>query len=440
MDSSQLTRLRHEAANVYLARNKTVDASLLTMQNMQKASFAGTARFNSQLYYKGTPIVNPIVYDSGSCPQHHSFSQGYTPLDKLSQQESIANERGGAALCGDADYSTAPSGIQLKNCSTISTIMTSYNNNTPQVSIVPFVAPVIRFPKLSNIDSLYFNGFSFLELSADPRDYSNTKDFTIEFFIRPGSSFHPSQYIFYIYEDFSTYPPSDSPGDSAADTYRFIGTLVQPISNEPDGPYTFNVQLSTFEPFSFGEFNKDTWYHVAIERYGTLINYFQNGNYMGTKVIGENIPSTNTVNSPPVYNKYMNSSAILGAPYGGPDPTVAGANCFTGHISNFRWTKGVTLYSKHMFSNYMNPNDYRDTTLFNQYVFSVPLPPFTDNSSISMWSYELPYVSVLLLASSYATVIKNSCSPPAYHVNSVSITDGNTIDTTNYDLVVKVTI
>jgi len=316
--------------------------------------------------------------------------------------------------------------------------MTSYNNNTPQVSLTPFSPVVIRFPKVNNINSIYFGGYSFLKLSTDPKNYTGSTDFTIEFFIRPGISTQTNQYIFYVNQDFGTYPPSDSPGDSGADTYRFIGKLVQPISSEPNGPYSFNVKVSTFQPFTFGQFNKDEWYHVAIERYGTEINYFQNGTYMGTTVVGLNIPSTNTVNTPHIYNKYLNSSAILGAPYGGPLSTVGGANCFTGYISNFRWTKGVTLYSKNMFSNYGKTN--AETALFNPYSFVVPMPQFTDNSVVTPWSFQLPYVSVLLLASSNDTLIKNSCSPHGFHIDSVSITDGNTIDDTNYESVVQAII
>lgn len=131
MDSSQLTRLKNEAANIYLARNKTVDSSLLTFKNQQKAAYAGTARFNTSPYYKGNPTQNPILYDISSCPINHSFKDGYTSIPELSQQESIAMEKGGAAICGDADYSKVSPGIYLKTLSTCNMILTSYDNNTP---------------------------------------------------------------------------------------------------------------------------------------------------------------------------------------------------------------------------------------------------------------------------------------------------------------------
>ena len=131
MDSSQLTRLRNEAANVYLSRNKTVDSSFLTFKNQQLAAYAGTSRFKTPSYYKGNPTVNPILYDISSCPIDHSFTDGYTSVQKRSQHESIANEKAGAAICCDSDYSTAPPGISLLSPTMCSTILTSYNNNIP---------------------------------------------------------------------------------------------------------------------------------------------------------------------------------------------------------------------------------------------------------------------------------------------------------------------
>ena len=131
MDSSQLTRLRQEAANQYLARNKTVDSSFLTFKKLQSASYDGAARFKTPAYYNGNPLVNPIVYDKGSCPIDHSFTQGYTNVTNISQQESIALAKGGAAICCGPDYSTGPPGIMLLNPAMCSTIKTSYNNNTP---------------------------------------------------------------------------------------------------------------------------------------------------------------------------------------------------------------------------------------------------------------------------------------------------------------------
>jgi len=119
MDSSQYIRLKQEAANVYLARNKPVDASFLTMQRQQKAAYAGSS------------AAYTVVYDKGACPIDHDFTQGYIPTNNLSQQESQATCAAGAVLCCNPDYSVLSPGLTLKNCSTVSTIRTSFNNNTP---------------------------------------------------------------------------------------------------------------------------------------------------------------------------------------------------------------------------------------------------------------------------------------------------------------------
>lgn len=136
MDSSQYIRLKQEAANQYISRSKTVDSSFLTMQNQQKAAYAGSVA-KTQLYFKGTPVVNPILYDISSCPINHTFINGYANSEKLSQQESRVSQMAGAVLCGQADYSTAPHGMQLLNCKTVSTILTSFNNNTPAPGVWP---------------------------------------------------------------------------------------------------------------------------------------------------------------------------------------------------------------------------------------------------------------------------------------------------------------
>jgi hypothetical protein len=130
MDSSQLTRLRQEASNHYVSRNKTVDSSLLTFKKQQSASYAGSARFKTPPYYNGSLTVNPILYDKDSCPKNHPFTNGYATVTNISQG-SLALEKGGAAICCGPDYSTAPPGIMLLNPAMCSTIRTSYNNNTP---------------------------------------------------------------------------------------------------------------------------------------------------------------------------------------------------------------------------------------------------------------------------------------------------------------------
>jgi len=126
MDYSQYLRLKQEAANVYVARNKTVDASFLTMQKQQKAAHSGYADIQAIPYYNGAPVVNPIQYDRNSCPIKRPFTQGFTATNRLSQQQDVAFRKAGCAVCSDADYSTAPPGLQLKNCSEVGTILNEY--------------------------------------------------------------------------------------------------------------------------------------------------------------------------------------------------------------------------------------------------------------------------------------------------------------------------
>jgi hypothetical protein len=129
MDYSQYVRLKQEAANVYIARNKPVDASFLTMQKQQKASYSGSSLEHAKIYFNGQPVVNQIAYDKGSCPKDHEFTQGYISTNPLAQQQAHADRAAGAVLCGNPDYSVLSPGLMLKNPNEVSTILTSFDNN-----------------------------------------------------------------------------------------------------------------------------------------------------------------------------------------------------------------------------------------------------------------------------------------------------------------------
>ena len=133
MDFSQYIRLKNEAANVYVARTKTVDASFLSFQRRNKAAYAGYANIQAIPYYNGAPVVNPIINDSNSCPANHQFTEGHTTVNKLSQHEDLAIRKAGLPTCNacGVNYATASPGIQLKNQQECSTILTQYNNLTP---------------------------------------------------------------------------------------------------------------------------------------------------------------------------------------------------------------------------------------------------------------------------------------------------------------------
>ena len=131
MDYSQYLRIKNEAANVYVARSKTVDSSFLTHQKRQRAAYSGYNTIQSIPYYNGAPVVNNSVFDTSNLasPKDHQFTQGFTATNRLSQQEDQAFRKGGAAVCGDPSYSILSPGIQLQNSDAVNTILTSFSNS-----------------------------------------------------------------------------------------------------------------------------------------------------------------------------------------------------------------------------------------------------------------------------------------------------------------------
>ena len=395
MDSSQLTRLRHEAANTYISRNKTVDSSFLTFQNQQRAAYAGSARFKTPPYYNGNPTVNPIVYDPSACALTHSFKDGYANLPN-SQHQSLVLERGGAAICGDADYSTAPPGIFLLNPSTCSTILSSYNNNAFIPSIPPFVVEVPRYVFPTFLPSIYFSGNSFLQCSTDTV-YSGSSDFTIEFYVNPSVSSSSSQTLLYI-------------GIPAiANTYKTIILLRR----NTNGNYSINVTCSTCGSINFGELSPGRWYNIAIMRLGNDLICYINGIYHGIILIpNSGIPSNGGTTT---YLSGTESITIIGGEY---NSGYSGfSNGFNGYITNFRWTKGKALYT------YMphNISSIVDSVEIFKKNYKVPSVPLEIESIQGGYTFLYPYVAVGLLATSASTFLVNTRSPTA----TVSITDGS---------------
>ena len=440
MDSSQRTRLIMEAANQFVARTKTVDSSLLTMKNMQRATWADGARFKTPPYFKGAPAVTTILYDISSCPINHSYTEGYTSVNKLSQHESIVNYGGGAAICGDADYSTAPQFIFLQNASTCNTILTSYNNNvsfpsgpngppaSAGLSSSAWAAllasssgndnktsnpllnpPLYVFPRA--LAALYFQGNAFIQVSQDTvyptigtTNTSGPNDFTIEFYVKPTKAGSSTQSIFYIGAPSGLAVP-------AAYTYKLMGDLV--VTKTAGGfntAYTFQLSVSTLGTATFGEFLVEKWYHVAIMRYGSIMYYFQNGVYMGEIGLGAGIPNSTT----PFTTNYLSgveSTATIGGRY--DTGSSALATGFNGYLTNFRWIKGLAAYLLTLDG---------ITTVPKR--IPVPAVPLSIYSTQYVYIQFQPYVAVGLLAESAATLLTNTKSPSA----TVSLTDGNAVN------------
>jgi len=418
-----------EAANQFVARTKTVDSSLLTMQNQQRAAYAGAARFHTAAYYKGAPIVNPIPYDATSCPIDHSYTDGYASVTRQAQHESRANESGGAAICGDADYSTAPQFVYLQNQTTCNTILTSYNNNVsfpsgpngPPASAgltSAYWAQVVAsssgaedktsnpllhpnryvFPK--NLAAMYFNANAFLQFSQDTvyswplTSLINTTgqdDFTIEFYIKPTGAGGSTQTIVYI----------GAPAN--ADTYKLIANLISTgTSGGLNTKYTFQLQVSTSGIKQYGELLVDKWYHITIMRYSSRVYFYLNGERLIEIPVGAGIPNSTT----PFTTNYLSGAESIATIGGKYNAGFSGlADGFDGYLTNFRWAKGVASYVLHL-----------DATISVPDTFYVPGPPLKISSD--------PYVAVGLLAQSAATLLTNTKSPSV----TLSLQDGHAIN------------
>ena len=433
MDSSQRTRLLMEAANQFVARAKTVDSSLLTMKNMQRAAYAGAARFKTPPYYNGSPTLNPILYDISSCPINHSYTEGYSSVTSQTQQESRANESAGAVICCEPDYSRSPQFVYLQNASTCNTILTSYNNNVsfpsgpngPPASAGLTAAywaqvaksssginnnatnPILQitrytFPKF--LPAIYFQGNSFIQASVDTIyptiNTSNTSgpdDFTIDFYMYPTASGVSTQTIFYI----------GAPGTS---TNKLIGDLISTgTAAGLNTKYTFQLQVSTVKTVTFGEFLIGNWYYVSIMRYGSTIYYYQNGSLMGFI----NLPAAGIPSSTGPITNYLSgteSTATIGGRY--DSGSTALATGFNGYLTSFRWTKGLAIWLLKLDGNTTVPNS-----------ITPPSVPVYINSVNTVYTPLEAYVAVGLLAGSAATLLTNTRSPIA----TVSLTDGSAI-------------
>jgi hypothetical protein len=405
MDYSQYIRLKQEAANVYLARNKPVDSSFLTMQKQQKAAFSGSSRFHTNPYFNKNPTLNPMLYDISSCPIDHAFTQGYTPSLKLSQQEGLTSERAGAILCGGPDYSKVDHGMVLLNEATSKMIRESYNNNQLVPSVFQPKPEFFTYVFPFNVPSIRFGGSSFLQLSIDTV-YSGINDFTLEFFVRPSITSSPVQTIFFIGKQ------------SIADTYKFIGSLVSTVLGKK---YTMSVQISTLGTINFGDLYPEKWYHVAIMRFGNIIYFYLNGYLIMYKDVPQNIPASGA----PGYTNYLSgaeSALTIGGKYDGnirPDQTVALSDSFVGNLTNFIWTKGKAFYTEPI-------GVPAVTTLIKQ--FKTPSIPKFIHSSSDVFTFLDPYVSVGLLAQDEESVSYNTRTPTA----TVSVTDGNIVNSSLY--------
>jgi hypothetical protein len=165
-------------------------------------------------------------------------------------------------------------------------------------------------PKPSVGGSLLFDGTASSNLSV-PNDIdfrsASGENFTIEWFqyaTTPGNSF----------------PRIFSIGSYAAQSIA--------VSQEgTDTSRTFYAWISAFNIIESNQNYLNTWVYFALCRQGTNFRVFKNGTLIGT--------ITNSTN----FNDTTNALRI------GNETSPSAGAAFKGYITNFRWTKGVALYT-----------------------------------------------------------------------------------------------
>jgi len=120
MDSSQLTQKRAAAANVYAARQNSVDADMVTSNNRLKAAAQAFMPPYSQSNYKNISCCPPLctggaVSDYGDSQLDDASFTGTT----VNTFTGIMNRRAGVAICcGPPSATTLPQGIYFSTCCT----------------------------------------------------------------------------------------------------------------------------------------------------------------------------------------------------------------------------------------------------------------------------------------------------------------------------------
>jgi len=172
-------------------------------------------------------------------------------------------------------------------------------------------------PKPSVGGSLLFNGTANSNLSVpNDVDFRNgTGDFTIEWF----------QYATTVGNSF---PRLFSIGSFASQSIA--------VSQEgSDSSRTFYAWISGANAIESNQNYLNTWVYFALCRSGTNFRVFKNGTQIGTT-------QTNSTD----FNDTTNVLRI------GNETNTSVAAAFKGYITNFRWTKGVALYT----SNFTRPS------------------------------------------------------------------------------------
>ena len=284
----------------YVSRNKVRDSSELTLIHQAKASSGFVSPNNISVT---TPLVIEATADPHTAQLIPSYDGSsdcaakvfYTGVGTGMDQTAILQNKQQKAICCDDDPALNPYIILP----------------------VPSCANAIPKANTNTGGSLYFNGTNgtYLEIDAST-DFAigSGTDFTIEWF----------QYALDtsgVSHVFSVGPLIDLLGFS----------IEYDISIYPDyhvylWAYNANDTIaylrSSIDRSSI--FNK--WVHIAVDRYGSRTTIFINGVAL---VVSDNTYSVNDT-----YNLRI----------GQLEDTSNDHDAFNGYITNFRWTKGISVY------------------------------------------------------------------------------------------------
>ena len=171
-------------------------------------------------------------------------------------------------------------------------------------------------PKPSVGGSLLFDGTANSNLSVpNDVDFRNgTGDFTIEWFQYATTVGNAYPRLFSI----GSYPASIAVSQEGSDASRI-----------------FYAWISGANIIESNQNYSNTWIYFALCRQGSNFRVFKNGTQIGTTL-------TNSTN----FNDTTNALRI------GNETNTSAVAAFKGYITNFRWTKGVALYT----SNFTRPS------------------------------------------------------------------------------------
>jgi len=144
MDASKLTQMRMEAANTYRSNWQGRDASEVTLRKVVQSQASQIG--------KNAPHQGPVLNSGGVCPTTNDPNNGFSTDFG---GESVFQKYAGCAVCTDPNFGKS-SGVNLKSCAEVSTILyrppnpvlgiTCVNPVSPEVLIRPFPCPPLPFP------------------------------------------------------------------------------------------------------------------------------------------------------------------------------------------------------------------------------------------------------------------------------------------------------